>query len=85
MIRKIAETIKGLSLEGSFSNIPTLSVKSDSFRSDTLGEAMRNTDQQKLRYKAKKKTPPVGIENPRMDVKQHKRMANMKDERILEP
>lgn len=60
-------------------------IKKDIFTSDTLGEAVRNTNQQKFRYKQNKRTPPYGIENPRMDFKQNKRMANMKDERILEP
>lgn len=75
------DTIRGLSLEGPFSNL----VKLGAFRADTLSETRRNADVQPLHYKRKKSYKPMQSAVLTKDVKKQKYLASMKDKRILEP
>jgi len=74
MLSKISAAIKGLSLNRPFSTIGSRTLKS----------SMDNHDTQPLRYLAKESKPPLVSESLKMDVKKHKRMGNLEDERILE-
>ena len=74
------------STSGSLCKFPSTTRTDSSFSNDaTLASSMRNHDTQPLHYKAKKQYKPMQSAALKSDVKQHKRMSTMKDNRILRP